>query len=60
MNELKAVIEEAGFRIQNSLSGKERGYVTANAFVDSQQQYFQLLDSSKGFRGVKKNYDAYE
>jgi tRNA (mo5U34)-methyltransferase len=51
---LQAVVEEAGFQIQRSLSGVARGYVKAQAIVDIQQQHFQQLDSSKGILGVKK------
>jgi hypothetical protein len=46
-------VEEAGFRVKQSLQAGRRGYVTGQAVSDASQQYFQTLDSSKGVFGTK-------
>ena len=50
---LESVVEEAEFKILESFSDCNRGHVKAQAVVDSRQEFFRELDSSRGLYGVK-------
>jgi tRNA (mo5U34)-methyltransferase len=50
---LESVIEEAGFQVLDGFAHGNRGYVKAQAVVDSRREFFRELDSSKGLYGVR-------
>jgi tRNA (mo5U34)-methyltransferase len=50
---LKSAAEEAQFKVLDSLVCNERGYLKAQAVVDSRKEFFRRLDSSAGQYGEK-------
>jgi tRNA (mo5U34)-methyltransferase len=48
---LKTAVEEAQFKVHNSVVEGERAYIAAQATSDAKQEYFRQLDTSVGLFG---------